>query len=199
MSMSNYLLMPISKEAFENPEKTRNVLDLLLEQGLVSADMSTTVWSYPYDADDDSYGEEKLQFATLRELSDALDQVNMREVNFEVGFSRYGQPYDMCKDDLPGINRLTEELQTHMAEFCAKHEIDYTLDVYGGVTIGFIAPGSEDDQGELRGIGIYCDGSCAIFMEEAGYLDAAKELGIYRVLEKVAAIYGEKPSLQFRN
>lgn len=199
MSMSNYLLMPISKEAFENPEKTRKVLDLLLEQGLVSADMPTTVCSQPHDAEHESYGEEYLPFTTLRELSDALDQVNMQEVNFEVGFSRYGQHYDTSKDDLPGINRLTEELQTHMAEFCASHEIDYTLDVYGGVTIGFIAPDSEDEQGELRGVGIYCDGSCAIFMEEAGYLEAVKGLGIYRVLEKVAAIYGEKPNLQFRN
>lgn len=199
MSMSNYLLMPISKEAFENPERTRKVLDLLVEQGLVSADMPTTAWSYPHDAEHDSYGEEKLPLTTLRELSDALNRVNMQEVNFEVGFSRYGQHYDTRKDDLPGMNKLTEELQTHMTEFCASHEIDSTLDVYGGVTIGFIAPDSEDELGELRGVGILCDGSSAIFMEEAGYLEAVKELGIYRVFEKVAAIYGEQPNLQFRN
>ncbi|WP_162995882.1 hypothetical protein [Acidovorax sp. 1608163] len=196
MSMSNYLLMPISKEAFANPEKTRQVLDLLIGEGLASADNPTDVWSYPYDAEDEDYGEAKLPYATLRELRDALDRVDMQEVNFDVGFSRYGLE---SKDDLPGMNQLTEELQTHMAEFCASHAIDYTLDVYGHVTIGFIAPDSEDEQGELRGIGVMCDGSSAVFMEEAGYLEAAKEIGIYRVFEKIAAIYGEKPSLQFRN
>lgn len=196
MSMSNYLLMPISKQAFASPEKTRQVLDLLIEQGMASADNRTEVWSYPYNAEDEDYDEAKLPFTTLRELRDALDRVDMQEVNFQVGFSRYGLE---SQDELLGMNKLTEELQTHMAEFCASHSIDYTLDVYGHVTIGFIAPDSEDEQGELRGIGVMCDGSSAFFMEEAGYLEAAKELGIYRFFEKIAAIYGEKPTLQFRN
>lgn len=200
MSISLYLLMPLSKQAFENPANTRRAIDLLVQRGLVSLDMPTNVWSYPYDSEEDEHGEEQLPHATLGALRDALDGIRTDEVNFDAGFSRYSAEYkdSEAQGRLPGINALTEQLQDHMGDFCEEHNIDYTLDVYGKVTIGFMGADGEDGLGEIRGIGVFCDGSVAPFMEDAGYLEAAKALEIYAVFEQLAAIYGEAPTLQFR-
>lgn len=200
MSISLYLLMPLSKQAFENPANTRRAIDLLVQQGLVSPDQTTDVWSYPYDSEEDEHGEEQLPHATLGALRDALDGFRTDEINFDAGFSQYSSEHKDGEGQgrLPGINALTQQLQDHMAAFCEQNEIDYTLDVYGHVSIGFMSAEGEDGLGEIRGIGVFCDGNVAPFMEDAGYLEAAKTLEIYAVFEKLAAIYGEAPTLQFR-
>jgi hypothetical protein len=200
MSISLYLLMPLSKQAFENPANTRKALDLLVQKGLVSLDMPTAVWSYPYDEDEGDFGEEKLPQATLGELRDALDGIRTDEINFDAGFSRYSPEYKVREGQgrLPGINALTAQLQDHMGAFCEENDIDYTLDVYGKVSIGFMGADGEDGLGEIRGIGVFCDGNVAPFMEDGGYLEAAKTQPLYAVFEQLAAIYGEAPTLQFR-
>lgn len=198
MSMSNYLLMPLSKQAFQDADKTRQAIDLLVSEGLVSLDSPTQVWSYPYLGEDEGYGEERLSYSTLRDLRQALDSLNLQEINFEIGFSRYSTEYDEFKDRLPGINALTDQLQHHMFDFCEAHDISPVLDVYGSVTLGFLAADGEDGLGEVRGLGVFCDGSSAYFMEEAGYLEAAQDAAISKLFSRIAAIYGEEMRLQFR-
>lgn len=200
MSLTLHLLLPIRKEAFENPANTRKVIDLLVQKGLVSLDMPTEGWIHPYDTEADDYDAKSLPPTTLGQLRDALDGFR-DEINFDVGFSRYSAEYKdfEAQGRLPGINALTEQLQDHMSAFCEEHDIDETLDVYGSVSIGFLGEEGEDDLGAIRGIGVFCDGDVASFMEDAGYLDAVKELEIYALFQQLAVIYGEaETALQFR-
>lgn len=200
MSLTLHLLVPIRKEAFENPASTRKAIDLLVHKGLVSLDMPTEGWIYPYDSEKDDYDTKSLPPTTLGQLRDALD--GFRDaINFDVGFSQYSSEYKDCEEQgrVPGINALTEQLQDHMQAFCEEHDIDETLDVYGSVSIGFLGADGEDGLGEICGIGVFCDGDVASFMEDAGYLDTVKELEIYAVFQQLAAIYGEaETALQFR-
>jgi len=202
MSMSNYLLMPISKEAFSSSEKTKKAIELLVESKLIYYEAATEVWSYPFRAEEQYYGEEELKHKSLLELYNDIANVKMQETIFKVGFSRYSIEYDEHRKQgcIPGINALTEELQMHMAEFSINNEISPALDIYGHIEIGFFSPNGQDEQGEIRGVGIYCDGSTAYFLEEAGYLNSLNSnLGIYQLLERLAVIYGEKITFQFRN
>ena len=201
MSISTYLLMPISKQAFLSPGNTRQAIELLVELGLVSYDMPTRVWSYPFRVEEECYGEEKLPYDSLLDLHEGIANVRMDEANFDIGIDHYGPEYHkhVEQGSLPGINTLTQQLQEHMAEFCDRNHISPVLDVFGSISIGFISPEAEDELGEIRGVGMYCDGNAACFMEEAGYLETLNSsLGICRLFEKLARIYGEKMTFQFR-
>ncbi len=200
--MATYLLMPISKEAFQNPENSKKAIDFLVDSGLAFHDMKIEVWSYPFRVEGQYYGEEELKYDSLLDLYKDIKQIKMDETMFKVGFSQYSMDYDRYKEQgkLPGINFLTEQLQSHISAFSKENEISPILDIFGHIKIGFISEDGQDEQGEIRGVGIYCDGYAAYFMEEAGYLNTLdSSLGIYQVLENLAQIYGEKMTLQFRS
>ena len=66
--MATYLLMPISKEAFQNSANSKKAIEFLVESGLAFHDMETEVWSYPFRTEGQYYGEEELKYDSLLDL-----------------------------------------------------------------------------------------------------------------------------------
>lgn len=202
MSISSYLIMPISKQAFQDTAKTKKLIEHLVKLNLISLDVPVEVWSYPFLEDEQEYDEVELHYDSLGELYQDLDHLQLDDINFSISFSRYSSEYHQYQDQgkLPYLNVLTEDLQEHMAEFCDQHDISPIPDLFGSIQIGLIARDTEDDLGEIRGLGLFCDGNMIYFVEEAGYLDTLKhsDLCLYQLFKEIAVIYGEELTLQFR-
>ncbi|WP_288400420.1 hypothetical protein [uncultured Acinetobacter sp.] len=202
MSLSYHLLMPISKQALRDIDKTKKLIERLVELNLISLDLPVEVWNYPFMEDEQEYDEIELHYDSLGEFYDDLDNLRLDEINFDLGFSRYDSDYHQYQEQgkLPIINAITNELMEYLIEFCDQHKIEPIPDIFGQLQVGFISSEGEDDQGEICGIGLYCDGNMTYFVEEAGFLDTLKNsnLRFYQVLEEIAIIYGEELTLQFR-
>ena len=200
MSISSYLLMPLSKQSMSDPIKTKQLLNYLIDTNIINWEMPVEAWQYSCEEDD--YDEKELNFKSLEHFYQLLDTLPMPELCFTLGFNRYNSEYKEADQAsaLPKINEFTNELIGYMDNFCQSNEIDPLLDLFGPMNIGLIALDSEDDIGEIRGIGFYIDGSMTYFMEEAGFLENFdSNLDIGKLMKKIAEIYGEEFSLIFRS
>ncbi len=201
MAIEFHLLMPISKSAWMDPKNVKKIIDLLIESNLTSLDAPATLWRFDYNEEDEYYEGSDTEYESLLELYNNIDTIELGKIFFEIGFSHYDYEYKELKNKnaLPGINLLTDQLKEHMDEFCIKHDIPPVIDVFGGIKFGLISPDSEDEQGEQLGVGIYCDGNVAQFMEDAGFLTQLNSnIGIYSMLEKISNMLNEKVTVQFR-
>jgi hypothetical protein len=193
--------MPISKSAWMDPKNVKNIINLLIESNLTSLDAPATLWRFDYNKEDEYYEDSDTKYESLLELYNNIDTIELRKIFFEIGFSHYDYEYKELKNKnaLPGINLLTDQLKEHMDEFCIKHDIPPAIDVFGGIKFGLISPDSEDEQGEQLGVGIYCDGNVAQFMEDAGFLTQLNSnIGIYSLFEKISNMLNEEVTVQFR-
>lgn len=202
MSISSYLLMPISRAAFQDISRTKKLIERLIELNLISLDLPVEVWRYPFLEEEQEYDEVELHYNSLGEFYQDLDNLRLDEINFDLGFSHYDYEYRQYKEQgsLPLINILTDELMDHLVDFCNKYQIEPIPDIFGELKVGFISSDGEDEQGEICGIALYWDGNMTYFVEEAGYLDVLKnsDLRLYQVFREIATIYGEELTLQFR-
>ncbi len=201
MAIEFHLLTPISREAWLNPETVKRIIHLLVETGMAMFDAPVTVWKSEYSEDEGGFLDDDVEYASLMELHDDIDRLDLDRVNFVIGHSHYSYEHKVLAREgrLPGINLLTAQLKQHMDTFCQAHGIPPAIDVFGHVNIGLINMGGEDGVGETRGVGIYCDGNVAQSMEDAGFLKQLDSgVGIYGLFEKIAAITGEDVAVQFR-
>ena len=193
--------MPISKSAWQDPKNVKNIINLLVDSRLISFDMPVTLWRFDYNEEDKYYEDSEIKYESLSGLYNDLEKIELGKVFFDIGYSHYDYEYKELKKKgaLPGINLLTDQLKEHMDEFCIKNDIPPAIDVFGGVQLGLISPGSEDELGDKLGIGIYCDGNVAQSMEDAGFLTQLNSsVGIYALFENISTVLKEETIVQFR-
>ncbi len=201
MAIEFHLLMPISKNAWSNPKNVKNIISLLIESKLTALDMPVTLWRFEYNEEGEYYDENDIEYKSLHELHNDIDNVELGKINFSIGYDHYDYEYETLKkeDNLPGINLITDQLKEHMDEFCKANNIPPVIDVFGKVTFGVISPDAEDEQGEKLGVGIYCDGNVAQFMEDSGFLrQLNSNVGVYALFEKISNLIREEVVVQFR-
>ena len=190
MSVSSYLLMPISKFEFQDSKKIKKLLDHLISLDFISFDTLTDVWCYENDE------EQQLPYTSLLTFYQNLDQLNLENINFSISFSQYDLEYNKTK---PKMRYFIQILQQHVANFCDQHQIDPIPDLFGSIQIGLISPDAEDECGEICGVALYCDGGSVYLMEEAGYLETlAESPEIYQFFQEIMQFFQEDLVLQFR-
>lgn len=202
MAIEFYMLMPVEKEKM-GPQVTKKLINFLVDSGHIKFDMPVSVWEIDgiYYDEVSGYDDLEYEFKSLFDFYKKIPELNVANINFEIGLSHYGNDLDKMEEEgtLPGINLLTNELKEIMDNFCLNNSIDPVIDVFGGITFGLIEKGAEDGCGEKRGLGIYCDGNVAQYMEDAGFLtDFDKNARIYKFFEEVASTLGTDVALQFR-
>ena len=202
MAIEFHLMMPVDREKMDLVA-VKKLISYLVKSEYVTLDMPVEAWEIDgeYYEEDECFDDLEHEFESLGELYDGLDTIKIDNLNFEVGFSHYDYEYKELEKEgrLPRVNLLTKELKEKMDSFCIEKSIDPSIDVFGGIAFGLIKKGSEDEGGEVRGVGIYCDGNVAQFMEDAGFLESFdKSTEIYNFFDQVASILSCDVSLQFR-
>ncbi|MBQ0754673.1 MAG: hypothetical protein KBT87_07620 [Gammaproteobacteria bacterium] len=202
MAIEFYLMMPLTKDQMD-VRKTKELINFLVDHQYIDLEMDVKVWENDgeYYEEDDCYDDLEHKFDTLGGFAKSIDNLNIEKINFEVGLSHYRNDLNELEKEgkLPGINVVTSQLKDYMDDFCKKNDIPPVIDVFGGITFGLVNSDSEDGQNEIRGVGVYCDGNVAQFMEDSGFLkNFDRDTKLYKLFEQVAAIFGADVVLEFR-